>query len=249
MPTDLERELLRMAAEERARNQRPEPEGELPDLDPSLLLSRSARQEMGVIRVSTPVSQSVPFEAAVELSGPDANWVREELERGHISAVSMGARVAAEQPNANGDVFPAALLASMFMTREARAQAELAGVADLLAEGAGIEFDSEDYPETIRMGRQYGMTHNAARHYSSGGGGRVVSQRGADGRFHAVGSGIQPMPPERAATAPISPRRTYPDTRPAGTVKLPPSPPRRPVDRSRIPTAIERIAGKDPFDD
>jgi len=237
MPTELELELLRMAAEERQRGQTSDRGTELPDLDPDLFLPRSMR-----VAVSSPTPQPVPMEVTVELSGPDADWIREQLEQGAHPAVSMGSRVAAERPNANGDIFPAGMLASMFMTREARAQAELAGVADLIAEGTDVEFDPEGFeaPQTWRH-------RDASRHYSSGGGGRVVSQRGPDGRFHAVG--IQPMDPERARTAPVSPRPTHPTPRSAGTVKLPPSPPRGPVDRSYLPTAIERIAGKDPFDD
>jgi hypothetical protein len=241
-----------MAAEERRRgqSQAPEPGAELPDLEPGFFLSAAARREVGTaIPVTTPRTVPVTVEATIELSGPDSDWVREQIEQGAHPAVSMGARVASEQPNANGDVFPASLLASMFMNREAQAQAELAGVADLIAEGADIEFDSGEFSEPVRMGRQYGMRHDAARHYSSGGGGRVVSQRGADGRFHPVGGGIQPMGPERARTAPVSPQPTYPTPRSSGTVVLPPSPPRRPVDRSRLPSAIERVAGKDFLDD
>lgn len=244
-----------MAAEERRRSQSqdPEPGAELPDLEPGLFLSAAARREVRVaIPVSTPSSVPVMMEGIVELSGPDADWVREQIEQGAHPGVSMGSTVAAaERVNANGDSFPVSLsqLASLFMNREAQSQAELAGVADLIAEGADIEFDPGEFPETIRMGRQYGMTRDAAQHYSSGGGGRVVSQRGPDGRFHPIEGGIQPMSPERARTAPVSPQPTHPTPRPAGTVRLPSSPPRRPVDRSRIPTAIERIAGKGPFDD
>lgn len=252
MPTQLELELLRMAAEEqrRGQNQAPEPGAELPDLEPGFFLSAAARREVGAaIPVATPQAIPVTLEATIELSGPDSDWVREQIEQGTYPEVSMGTRVPYEQPNANEDVFPVstAQLASLFMNREAQSQAELAGVGDLIAEGSDIEFDADAYPETIRMGRQYGMTRNATQHYAAGG--QVVSQRGADGRFHPVSEDIRPMSPERARTAPVSPQPTYPTPGSSGTVNLPPSPPRRPVDRSRLPTAIERVAGKDFLDD
>jgi hypothetical protein len=272
MPTELEMELLRMAAAERQRTQQPETDDELPELEPGMLLSASAQGEvraahqqaqrrldylfdlpsqggpsrefieetLGVmLSAETPEQVPVELHATVELSGPDADWVRDELRRGHNPGVSMGARVASAEPNANGDIFPAEALAGLFMSREARAQAELAGVSDLVAEGADIEFDSE-------MGH-VGITPMASSGYrpSGGGGqGRVVSQRGEDGQWTSTVSR-----PQQAVGAPVSPRRTYPTPRPSEGVRGLSRGSEAPLDRSSIPSAIERVAGRGPFDD
>lgn len=280
MPTPFEEELLELAAAERRRSETQEQESttELPNLEPGMLLSASARGEVraaqrqqrdlsylfessshglprGLIEevVGTALSAEIPEEvpvtvnATIELSGPDADWVREELARGHDPQFSMGARVAsAGEPNANGDIMTPEALASLFMTPEARSQAELAGVAELIAEGTDIEFDPGmgavsmvDRPRS----NNYGWHNNPSPM-----GARVVSQRGADGRFHPVGEGIRPMGPQEAATAPLSSRRTYPTPRPPRAANGPSAASERPVDRSSIPTALERLTGKGPFD-
>ena len=285
MPTELEMELLAMAAAERERTQQSSPAvDELPELEPGMLLSASAQGEvraaqrqaqtpgrldylfnltnhggpsrelieemMGVaLSVETPEQVPVELHATVELSGPDADWVRDELRRGHNPSVSMGARVAtAGEPNANGDVFSAEAIAGLFMSREARAQAELAGISELVAEGADIEFSDSGpiHLDPVRAGN-YGW-HN---HPTGGGQGRVVSQRGDDGRWTSTVSrqasgGVRPV---AASHGPVSPRRTYPTTRPSEGVRSLSRGSEAPLDRSSIPSAIERVAGRGPFDD
>jgi hypothetical protein len=252
MPTDLERELLEMAAAERRRTQSAESPAELPELTPELLLSASARREIRAAQhvvgvtipahVQTPEEIPIEFTATVELSGPNADWVQEELRRGHNLAVSMGTTVArAGEPNANGDTFSPEALASLFMTREARSQAELAGIRDLVATEADIEFEPAGI-EPIHIDPH--RTANYGWRNPPSGQGMVVSQRSRDGHWTPTRT-----TPQRAPAAPLQTRPEPRGTRPSDGVRRLTGTSERPVDRSTLPTAFDRLIGRGPLDD
>lgn len=247
-PSKLEEELLALAAAERQRRESGEEEGP-PPLD-SLFTYYTARDASDdeLLRVVAQTSIG-PMEADIPASSRVADAVR----RGASVAVSMGTRVPGV-PNENGDILPD--LTELFMTREARAQAQLANFVAVPAEPFPIEF--EEFPEgaaqpneavRFRVGVDSPPPTRMIHRDTVPTGGRVVSVRDENGRFRPTGAaeaavdaigiqtmGIQPMGPERVRSTPISSRPTSP-------------PSSLPSDRRYRPSAMERISGKDLFDD
>lgn len=226
MPTKFEKELLALAAAERQRRAMVEPD-DLPDIC-----------QMPVYVSQGDLRQNLAPEAQVLM--------------GEISA-----RLSHETSNANGDVFPnisVAMMSEILMSREARAQAALVGAiqGDQIEDPFQIEYSGEflegstqpNEAARFRIGRDTPPSVSMVHRDTVPTDGRVVSRRGDDGRFRSV-EGTQPVPAE---PAPLSPRPTFSRLRPAREASgLPVAPESQ--DRSSIPTAWERVAGDDPFDD
>lgn len=270
MPTDLERELLALAAKQKQQNEAGLPQQsapELPPLEPGTLLSVTALGELQAARDIRARDQALAQALAdpIGVMLPSTRVIDTALVGVQVREVPFEMSVAQadlEAPSQDG--ISAATLASLFMNREAQAQADLLGLAHI-EDWAGpevddmpIEFDSEfDVGTTtpneavrFRVGRdtppRMPFDHGRPPINADG---RIVSQRGEDGRFHpvneALNTGIRPMSREEARTAPVSPVRTYPTSAPSPTANRAQPPPAPPEDRSHYPTAADLIAGDD----
>lgn len=265
MPTPLEEELLAMMRAEQQRRQATGSEVEaspMPSLDLLFASERTAeelRQHlegargaaqrdalMVLARVMT--SPGIPEDVvfAVDSTSMEANLIRGRV------PMSMSTRA----PNENGDALPdlsIAEISDMLMSREARIQADLAGIdwsEPPPSAAYEIEFDNDDGPGRTepneaarwRVGRDSPPSVSMVHRDTVPTGGRVVSTRGEDGRFRP--SGV----PEAARTVSLSPRPAFPRSEAQRTGSTLPVAPER-QDRSSIPTALERLTGADMFDD
>lgn len=268
MPTDLERELLALAAAEQQRREArtAEQEAEVQPLS-RLFAYHMAREApspppagMQRVAANTPVGEVV---VDLPMNDPVAQAIR--------SGQSMSMSVSHRAPNANGDAFPDISvedLSSMFMTGEARAQRDLRGLAGYAEFDAipaedpfQVEFSSEIEGSTqpneavrFQIGRESPPPVTMMNRRAVSTDGRVVSTRGEDGRFRplqSVGEAIADAYNAREAMAdlrqaqstPLSPRPVTPRRQaPEGTSGLPLA-----SEQCYRPSALERVAGDDWF--
>lgn len=176
MPTPYEQELLRLAAQQRLANERAQAPAELPDLPPGMFTSAAGQQELRAMQGGLPPPQG-PHRA------PQRQMTREEVVAQRV------AQTGAQPP-------PGVNLESLFMNREAQDAAELMGytpdpntqMTTVAPEsGFDVEFDMAELDMTV------------PRRASGGSGGRVVSQRQADGSWANTPRPMPQNPPPLTA--------------------------------------------------
>lgn len=259
--SSLDDQLLALLAEQRRKNAAAETtaESQLPDLDPTMLLSAAGRSEL----------QNAEAYNTTPWAPPTA---------GGFSTIDARNRVASERPQGTTTIptapAPTVDLTALFMTSEAAAQAELSGevVESNYSSLSGadddfpiqfadeIQFSAEDIPGTgapnesvrFQLGRE---APRATPFYSRevhGGrsDGQVVSRIGSDGHFHPTEAPTtMSQPPRPVVPAPRS-NNNWGSTRVAGTRTLPTGPAAAPpVDRSSIPSKMQRLMKGGLFDD
>jgi len=262
MASKLEQELLALAAKQGRQNQEAQPQQAtptLPPLEPGTLLSVTARGELEAARsirareaqaaqaMTDPVGVALPVKPTSEVPGHQV-----DVRMFHDPVAVPQAEI-----EASSDGISIASLATMFMNREAQAQADMLGIdaieaPELPAPEMDIEFDS-DFREgaspneavRFRVGRDDPPPSTFYRGPAVNTDGRVVSQMGDDGRFHAVNEGVRPMSHQEARTAPVSPVPTRPSATPSRAAGSPQQAPTAPEGRSHYPTVHEVIAGDD----
>lgn len=174
--------------------------------------------------------EAVSSSETVEFSLPADSVAARLIREGHIRHVSMGEAVG-----------PDPMLVNLFMDGEARQAAEVLGrVADptpatpdaISFEGEGVEGRTTPNERVrFQVGRQDPPPISFNRETFSGPSeGRVVSRRGADGRFRVQTPPARAVPQIRERPAP-----------PIATTSRAPEPPPR--------TRYERLLGPDPFGD
>jgi hypothetical protein len=272
-PTKFEQELLALAAAERQRAETQRREAAQNSAPLSRLFSYHMARDTSEEHAAQVVRAAISARETVDVVVPHDSPVARAVRTGRDPAFSVSSRVASE-PNTNEDVLPDLTIAeitAMFMNGDARAQADLTGTnwadvpdIDVTAEDPfQVEFSGEfregqttpNEAMRFQVGRESPPSMSMTHRDTIPTGGMVVSTRGEDGRFRPTEVGEATASAHATITALREAQRSPLGTRPAtprpevprGASGLPVAPERR--DRTSIPTALERIAGDDMFDD
>lgn len=256
MPSDQERRLLALAARQPVSGppERELREGELrvsvrvanddgtvTDEVLQQIMMESAREAVGALN---PGESVIDERGCVEISLPADSPAARAIREGTVRSISMSSRAGPMPPTD---------LADLFMNQEAQdAAATLGWSGGMIPRDDGMHIEFDEAPEgatapneavRFQVGRQDPPPTSFSRQTHPGPSeGRVVSRRGADGRFETTirRQALQPRDPVRRHDPVGNPHSQ-------GHGKAVPAPPPAPV--RPPPSRYERISGPDPFGD